>query len=114
MAELVIIFLLYLIAAAAGGESEFTLFLVFACIIGLAWRRIALNRKAEARWHELQQRLGTLEASQVQLRKLWQEMKAPPTAEGEPAQAAPKPAGESVPAATTATPATPKAPGVSP
>src|SRR5438105_12754868 len=74
MVYFIILFLAYLIAAAVGAGSEFTLFIIFLALAVVALRRWNEGRKEEERWQQLNARITGVELNQQQLRKSFQEV----------------------------------------
>lgn len=92
MTELIIIFILWVIATIAGANSLFTLFLIFASLFGLSLRRYLLERKQNERWRELQLRMKGLELNQQQVLKRLHDLEHPAVVaakEAKPAAAPP-------------------------
>src|SRR5260370_1361608 len=93
MAELIVIFILYVIAAAAlSSESasiEFTAFVIFASIFAGSLRRYLLARKEAEHWRELQARMKGLELNQQQVLRRLHELEHPTAVAAREAKPAP-------------------------
>src|SRR5258708_31566100 len=115
MAELIVIFILYVIAAAAlSSESasiEFTAFVIFASIFTGSLRRYLLARKEAEHWRELQARMKGLELNQQQVLGRLHELEHPAAVAAREAKPAPPPAAEAV---TRFMPETEKRPAAEP
>src|SRR5260370_499062 len=114
MAELIVIFILYVIAAAAlSSESasiEFTAFVIFASIFTGSLRRYLLARKEAEHWRELQARMKGLELNQQQVLRRLHELEHPTAVAAREA----KPAPATQPAAKPVTPPAPHIPPSAP
>ncbi len=127
MTELIIIFILWVIASAvsasspgAGANSPVVLFIIFVPILVLSLRRYLLEKKESEHWRELQARMKGLELNQQQVLRRLHELEHPsaiaakeakPAAEAAVSRFMPetekKPAAEHKPFAPPATPAPP-------
>ncbi len=96
MAEIIILVVLYLMAAAAG-SNDFSLFLIFACLIGLAIRRLMQSKKDDQRWEEMRLRLQGVEKNQLTVLSRLQKIEQQGVAPIEPRPAAPRPAAPPTP-----------------
>src|SRR5260370_12328854 len=116
MAELIVIFILYVIAAAAlSSESasiEFTAFVIFASIFTGSLRRYLLARKEAEHWRELQARMKGLELNQQQVLRRLHELEHPTAVAAREAKPAPAAAAEA--AVTRFMPETEKRPAAEP
>src|SRR5712691_515305 len=84
MTELIIIFILWVIASAvsasspgAGANSPVVLFIIFVPILVLSLRRYLLEKKESEHWRELQARMKGLELNQQQVLRRLHELEHP-------------------------------------
>ena len=101
MVELIVIFILWVISAAAiaGGPTssaslQFPVLLIFAALFTTALRRYLLARKEDEHWRELQARMKGLELNQQQVLRRLHELEHPAVVAAKEAKSAPAAATE--------------------